>query len=53
MKIKGFGLKHNKFTYLFVAIALTLIIIFWHTGLFLTIPVYIVYAGILAIVVKE
>ncbi|TSA36447.1 MAG: CDP-diacylglycerol--serine O-phosphatidyltransferase [Porphyromonadaceae bacterium] len=53
MKIKGFSLKQNKYTYLFAAIALSLIIIFGYTGLFLTIPVYILYSGILAIAVKE
>ena len=53
MKIKGFSFNQNKFTYLFGAIALTLIIIFRQTGIFLMIPVYILYAGILAIAVKE
>lgn len=53
MKIKGFGLTQNKFTYLFAVIALVLIILFGFTGLFLVTPVYIVYAGILAAVVKQ
>lgn len=53
MKIKGFSFNQNKFTYFFGAIALTLIIIFRQTGIFLMIPVYILYAGILAITVKE
>lgn len=53
MKIKGFRFKQNIYTYLFGAIALSLIVIFGPTGLFLTIPVYIAYAGILAIAVKE
>ncbi len=53
MKIKGFRLNQNKFTYLFGAIAITMIILFRQTGIFLMIPVYILYAGILAIAVKE
>ncbi len=53
MKIHGFGLKQNKYTYLFAAIALSLLVIFQYTGLFIAIPVYILYAGILAIAVRE
>lgn len=53
MKIHGFGFRQNKYTYLFVAIAVSLIVIFGYTGLFITIPVYLLYTGILAIVVKE
>lgn len=53
LKIKGFGLKQNQFTYLFLVMALILILVFKQTGLFLTIPVYIFYAGILAVTVKE
>jgi CDP-diacylglycerol--serine O-phosphatidyltransferase len=53
MKIKGFNLKENKYTYLFAAISLLLIVFFRHTGLFLTIPIYILYAGILSITIKE
>lgn len=53
MKINGFGFSKNKYTYLFLALALALIIIFRHTGLFITIPLYLVYAGILANVIKE
>ena len=53
MKIKGFGLQQNKFTYLFIAIGLILISLFKQTGLFLTIPAYIIYAGILAVATEE
>ena len=53
MKIHGFGFQQNKFTYLFAVIALSLILIFRYSGLFITIPVYIIYAGVLAIAVKE
>ncbi len=53
MKIKGFSLKENKYTYLFMAMSLPLIIIFRQTGLFLTIPLYIIYTGILAVMVKD
>ena len=53
MKIKGFGLKSNRFTYLFAAIAVTLVVLFGYTGLFLMIPVYIVYARILAVAMKN
>jgi len=53
IKIKGFNLKENTYAYLFGAIALSLMIIFRFTGLFLAIPVYIVYAGSLAITVRE
>lgn len=53
MKIKGFGFRENKFTYLFLALVLPLMIIFFYTGLFLAIPLYILYAGILAITVKD
>lgn len=53
LKISGFNLNKNKFTFLFLAIALGMIILFGYTGLFLTIPVYILYAGILAIVTEE
>lgn len=53
MKVKGFGLNQNKFAYLFLVISLLFVIFFRQTGLFLIIPAYIVYAGILAIAVKE
>jgi len=53
MKIKGFGFKQNKFTYLFAAMSIFLIVLFRATGLFLVIPFYILYAGILAVVVKD
>ncbi len=53
MKIKGFGFNQNKFTYTFGGIGLLLILIFRQTGIFLMIPAYILYAGILAISVKE
>jgi CDP-diacylglycerol---serine O-phosphatidyltransferase len=53
IKIKGFGLQRNKFTYFFLAIALTLILIFRQTGLFMIIPAYIIYGGILANAVKD
>ena len=53
MKIKGFGFNQNKFTYTFGAIAILLILLFRQTGVFLIIPAYILYAGILAIAVKE
>ncbi len=53
MKIKGFGFNQNKFTYTFGIIAILLIILFRQTGIFLIIPAYILYAGILAISVQE
>jgi len=53
MKIQGFGLKQNKYSYLFGAIVLALIVVFRQSGLFIAIPVYILYAGILAISVRE
>lgn len=46
LKIKGFGWKANKFRYLFFAISLAIVLIFYHTGLFLTIILYFLY-GIL------
>jgi CDP-diacylglycerol---serine O-phosphatidyltransferase len=53
MKIKGFGLIQNKYTYIFLVIAIGLIIAFGYSGLFLTIPVYILYTGILAAKSKD
>jgi CDP-diacylglycerol---serine O-phosphatidyltransferase len=53
MKVKGFGFSQNRFTYIFAAIALILVIAFGFTGLFLTIPVYILYAGALAFAIKK
>ncbi len=53
MKIKGFGFSQNKFTYTFAALGLLLIIVFRQSGIFLMIPGYILYAGILAAFTKE
>ncbi len=53
MKIKGFGLSQNKYTYGFLVIALPLILILGPTGLFLTVPVYVLYTGTLAILLKD
>jgi CDP-diacylglycerol---serine O-phosphatidyltransferase len=53
MKVKGFGFNQNKFTYLFTVMAIILITSLGFTGLFLLIPVYILYAGALAIVIKN
>jgi CDP-diacylglycerol---serine O-phosphatidyltransferase len=53
LKIHGFGFKENKYVYLLAMIALSLVVFFGFTGLFITIPVYILYAGILAITVRE
>lgn len=53
MKIKGFAFNQNKFTYTFAAIGLLLVIIFRQSGIFLMIPIYILYAGILAAFNKE
>ncbi|MFA6127330.1 MAG: CDP-diacylglycerol--serine O-phosphatidyltransferase [Bacteroidales bacterium] len=53
MKIKGFGFRENKFTYLFIVIGLALVIPFRFTGIFLAIPAYILYAGILAVTVRH
>jgi CDP-diacylglycerol--serine O-phosphatidyltransferase len=52
MKIKGFSLNQNKYTYLFLAIVLPLIVIFGYAGLFIIIPFYVLYAGMLAVLVK-
>lgn len=48
IKVKGFGFRNNKFTYLFLAIAIVLVVWFRQAGLFIIVPVYILYAGILA-----
>lgn len=53
LKIKGFSLQNNKFTYLFLFVILLLILLFRQTGLFLIIPVYVLYAGILSVSVKN
>jgi CDP-diacylglycerol---serine O-phosphatidyltransferase len=53
MKIHGFGLKENKFTYLFLVIALALIGILGYTGLFLTIPAYTIYTATLAMTIGK
>jgi CDP-diacylglycerol--serine O-phosphatidyltransferase len=46
LKIKGFGWKKNKFTYLFAGIALLLVAFLGYTGVFLIIPAYILYAAV-------
>ena len=53
LKIKGFDFNGNKYAYLMAVIAIILVSIFGFTGLFMLIPAYVVYAGILAIVAKE
>jgi CDP-diacylglycerol--serine O-phosphatidyltransferase len=53
LKIKGFGLKENRYTLTLAIIALALIALFRHTGLFLVIPAYIAYAGILAAITRK
>lgn len=52
LKLKGFSWKVNKYRYLFLAIGLATILIFFHTGLFLTIVLYLVY-GILFCILKN
>ncbi|HBB93267.1 MAG: hypothetical protein A2X22_13840 [Bacteroidetes bacterium GWF2_49_14] len=47
LKIKGLKWVDNRFTFLFLAIALILILVLGYTGIFLTIPCYILYAGVL------
>jgi CDP-diacylglycerol--serine O-phosphatidyltransferase len=47
LKLKGFGWKNNKFTFLFLGIALLLIVFLRYTGVFLIIPAYILYAAII------
>ncbi len=47
LKIKGLKWSGNGYTFLFLAIALTLILAMGYTGIFLTIPGYIVYAAVL------
>jgi CDP-diacylglycerol--serine O-phosphatidyltransferase len=49
LKIKGFRWSDNRFTFLYLVIALILLITLGYTGLFLTIPIYILYASILDI----
>jgi len=53
LKIKGFNFKETRYTYILAAIAAVLVGVFGFTGLFLTIPVYILYAAILSVSVKE
>jgi CDP-diacylglycerol---serine O-phosphatidyltransferase len=53
MKIKGFGFRQNQYTYFFLAIAIFLVVLFGYTGVFLTVPAYAIYAGILAVAVRE
>jgi CDP-diacylglycerol--serine O-phosphatidyltransferase len=53
LKIKGTGIKANRFTYLFLCIAIAILIPLQATGLFLLIPVYIIYAAILSSVGKH
>ena len=43
LKLKGFAWGPNKFRYLFLALGLAILIIFYHTGLFLTILLYFIY----------
>lgn len=52
LKIKGFGWKNNKFTFLFTALALVLVVLFGYTGVFLIIPAYIVYAAFIDAVTR-
>jgi len=47
LKIKGFSWKQNRFTYLFLLMAVLLLILFRFNGLFLVVPVYILYGAIL------
>lgn len=47
LKLKGFGWKKNKFTFLFAGIAVLLVVFLRYTGIFLIIPAYIVYAAII------
>jgi CDP-diacylglycerol--serine O-phosphatidyltransferase len=48
IKIKSFGLRQNRYSFLFIAMTLLLIIVFGYTGLFFVVPLYVLYAGILA-----
>lgn len=48
LKLKGFSWKVNKFRYLFLALGLSVLIIFYHTGLFLTICLYFIFGVIFA-----
>jgi CDP-diacylglycerol--serine O-phosphatidyltransferase len=52
-KIKGFGFQQNKYALLLLAIGLLMIILLGYTGIFLLIPVYILYAGILAVTLNN
>jgi len=53
LKLKGFGWKANKFRYLFFALGLATILIFYHTGLFLTIVLYFLYGILFNILQKK
>ncbi len=53
LKLKGFKWQENKFRYLFLALGLLTVIIFYHTGLFLTIVLYFFYGTILAVLKRK
>lgn len=53
LKLKGFSWSQNKFRYLFLALGLTVVLVFYQTGLFLTIVLYFVYGVILGILKRK
>ena len=53
LKLKGFNWQENKFRYLFIALGLGTILIFFHTGLFLTIILYFIYGVLFGILQRK
>lgn len=53
LKPEGFSWKKNKFRFAFLALGLLIILLFYHTGLFLTIPFYFVYGAVMRLLVRR
>lgn len=53
LKPQGFNWAVNKYRFLFLALGLAIVLIFFHTGLFLTIPLYFFYGIAMSILLKK
>lgn len=53
LKPQGFKWKENRFRFLFLGLGLTIILIFYHTGLFLTIPLYFLYGILMCVLTNK
>lgn len=53
LKPQGFNWARNKYRFIFLALGLTIILLFYHTGLFLTIPFYFLYGHAMCLLKKR